>query len=71
MEWLAQNYEHILAIIGAAYALARLIVKLTPTPADDEALEKVSVFFRGIAGFFGLKIVTQEQKDAKLPEKKS
>lgn len=65
IQWLVENFEHVLAVIGAAYALALLIVKLTPTPKDDEALEKVSVLVRSVAGLFRLKIPTQEEKDRK------
>lgn len=56
MEWIKNNWEHVLALVGAAYVLALAIVKLTPTPRDDEALEKVSVFLRALAVIFGLNL---------------
>lgn len=44
----------ILAVIGAAYTLAVAIVKLTPTPRDDEALARISPWLRALAKVFGL-----------------
>ena len=41
MIWITQHYDEVLQIIGAAVALATLIVKLTPTPKDDAFLAKV------------------------------
>lgn len=67
--WIVENEVRILAVLGLAYALARVFVKLTPTPKDDEALEGVSVFIRGLAAVFGLKIVTQQEKDERAAAK--
>lgn len=39
--WTTSNFASIVAIAGAVVMLARLIVKLTPSPADDSFLEKV------------------------------
>lgn len=45
MTWITENFANIMAVVGAVIVLARIIVKLTPTPADDGVLEKiVSVF---------------------------
>jgi len=41
MEWIQNNGKDILAVIGAAVALATAVVKLTPTPKDDHVLAKV------------------------------
>jgi hypothetical protein len=41
MEWITTNWKDILAVIGAAVALATAVVKLTPTLKDDNALAKV------------------------------
>ena len=41
MEWIQSNWKDILAVLGAAVALATAIVKLTPTPKDDAFLQKV------------------------------
>jgi hypothetical protein len=38
----------ILAVVGAAYALARSIVVLTPTPNDDAKLDKVGAILAAI-----------------------
>ena len=41
MAWILANIEQIVAIAGGVVMLARLVVKITPTPKDDTALEKV------------------------------
>jgi len=41
MNWITENFANIMAIVGAVIVLARVIVKLTPTPADDTILDKV------------------------------
>ena len=41
MEFITQNLPSIMAIVGAVVVLARIIVKLTPTPRDDSIVEKV------------------------------
>lgn len=41
MEWVQNNWKDLLAVIGAAVALATAVVKLTPTQKDDNALSKV------------------------------
>ena len=56
MEWVQENAVNILAVLGGLYALALAIVKLTPTPRDDEALERVSVVVRAVAFAFGLNL---------------
>lgn len=69
MQWIADNGERILAVLGAAYALALVIVKLTPTPKDDAALEKVSGVVRVIAGLFGLDLKQGRVAPPAAPEK--
>lgn len=54
MEWIAENISEIGAVLLAAYALARTIVILTPTPKDDKALEQVNAVLRGLGKVFGL-----------------
>lgn len=54
IQWLTENYINIFAAIGALYAAARLIVALTPTPADDAAVETVGTWLKKIATLFGL-----------------
>ena len=41
MAWLHAHYKEILAIFGAAVALASAIVKLTPTQKDDTVLARI------------------------------
>jgi len=41
MNWITENFTNIMAVVGAVIVLARVIVKLTPTPADDTWLEKI------------------------------
>ena len=53
-EWLQQNYDNVLGVVGALYVLARAIVVLTPTPNDDEGLKKVSMLLKTIAKTIGL-----------------
>lgn len=44
--WITSNWTEIVAAIGGIVLAARIIVKLTPTPADDSALEKVVNFLK-------------------------
>ena len=41
MEWIQNNGKDLLAVIGAAVALATAVVKLTSTQKDDNALSKI------------------------------
>lgn len=41
ISWVTANFASIVAVAGAVVMLARVIVKLTPSPADDSFLEKV------------------------------
>ncbi|MBR4356223.1 MAG: hypothetical protein IKP96_06660 [Elusimicrobiaceae bacterium] len=41
MQWIQIHAKDILAVIGAVVTAASLIVKLTPTPADDAVLSKI------------------------------
>ena len=54
MEWLQENVGQLATIVGMLYALARVIVALTPTPKDDKAMADVSVLLKTIASIFGL-----------------
>lgn len=66
MNWIQENATNLLAVLGAAYALALIVVKLTPTPRDDAALEKVSLVVKAVATIFGLTLKQGlEKKDAK------
>jgi DUF1009 family protein len=48
VNWVTSNWEAVIALAGGVVILARIIVKLTPTPADDTALEKVVNFLKSI-----------------------
>lgn len=39
--WITANWTQIVAAVGGVVLAARIIVKLTPTPADDSFLEKI------------------------------
>jgi len=52
MEWLTQNWQTLTAGVGAVVILARIVVKLTPTPADDTVLAKIVDVLKSI----GLKL---------------
>jgi len=54
MEWIQAHWTEIMAIVGGAYAVALVIVKLTPTPKDDKAMGNVNVLLKLIAAAFGL-----------------
>ncbi|MBP5404108.1 MAG: hypothetical protein J6Y17_03350 [Elusimicrobiaceae bacterium] len=41
IKFITQHYDEVLQIIGAVVALATLVVKLTPTQKDDNALSKI------------------------------
>lgn len=46
--WITSNWTEIVAALGGIVLAARIIVKLTPTPADDSFLEKVINFLKGV-----------------------
>jgi hypothetical protein len=48
MNWITENFANIMAVVGAIIVLARIIVKLTPTPADDTILEKIVSVFKAV-----------------------
>lgn len=52
MEWLTQNWQNVVGIAGAVVMLARVVVRLTPTPADDTALARIVDVLKAI----GLKL---------------
>lgn len=45
MNWLTENYDTILQILGGIYVIATLIATLTPTGKDDTILAKIGNFF--------------------------
>jgi hypothetical protein len=53
MDWITENWEEIVAAVGAVVIAARIIVKLTPTPADDAWFAKVIDFLKHIGLHIG------------------
>ncbi len=56
IDWIQTHYKDLFAIAGALYVAARGIVLLTPTPADNSALDTVSGWLKTIGGLFGLNL---------------
>lgn len=54
MDWIQNNYVGLFAVVGGIYIVARIIVAVTPTPKDDEALEKVGILLKAVAKVAGL-----------------
>jgi hypothetical protein len=46
--WITSNWTEVVAAVGGIVLAARIIVKLTPTPADDTILEKVVAFLKTV-----------------------
>jgi hypothetical protein len=46
--WITANWQEIVAAAGGIVLAARIIVKLTPTPADDSILEKIVNFLKTV-----------------------
>lgn len=67
MDSLPDILPALFAFIGAAYSLALVIVKLTPTPRDDAALARVSPVLRTIAKLFGLDLRQGIRQGTKPP----
>jgi hypothetical protein len=41
MDWISEHWQELVAAVGGLVIAARVMVKLTPTPADDRWLAKV------------------------------
>ena len=41
MNWITENYDTVLQILGAVYLVATLVATLTPTDKDNTFLAKV------------------------------
>lgn len=50
IEFITGNWAEIVAVLGATHALAAAVVNLTPTPKDNEVLEKVYRVVETIGG---------------------
>lgn len=55
VQWVKDNYAAILQALGALYTVLLIVVKLTPTPKDDELLSKVQGIILKVVGLFGIK----------------
>jgi len=51
MDYVTQNYESILAVIGAVVTLASTIVALTPSTRDDAIVGKIVEFISKFSVF--------------------
>jgi len=51
MNWILENYESVLAIIGAIVSVASMIVVLTPSTKDDELVGKIVKFLEKFSVF--------------------
>jgi len=49
INWITGHWIEITAIVGGLVTIASVIVKLTPTTKDDEALSKFMKFWNAIA----------------------
>lgn len=53
--FLVANGPDVLAVVGAVYTIALVIVKITPTDADNKALDSVYKFLIGVISKLGIK----------------
>lgn len=64
MNWIAEHWKDILAVIGGVVSVASIIVKITPTQKDDNILAKI-IKILSIIGIFnpdGSSIGKKEEK---------
>lgn len=57
LDWLAENWKDVALIATSLVTAASVIVRLTPTKADDAVLDKIMSF---------LKIIALTPKDEKI-----
>ncbi len=50
MQWLLDNGESLLALVGGVFMVLRIIVALTPTPKDDQLIRKAQTKVQKILG---------------------
>lgn len=53
IQWIQENWQTVTAGAGAVVMLARIIVKLTPSPKDDTILQKVVDFLKTLGLHLG------------------
>jgi len=44
IEWIQNNYQDLLAILGAIYGVATMVAAVTPSDKDDAFLEKLGAW---------------------------
>lgn len=44
VEWITNNMESVLSILGAIYVLATAVAAVTPSDKDDTVLDKIGAF---------------------------
>lgn len=49
MDWLLEHWDSILTAIAGVVTVASVVVKLTPTPKDNEVLAKVRKILEKLA----------------------
>lgn len=49
MNFISENWETLVLIVTTIVTLASLIVKLTPSPKDDEAVGKIMAIINALA----------------------
>ena len=54
MQWITAHWVDIIAAWGGIYTAALVIVKLTPTPRDNKALERINGIVTVLSKLFGL-----------------
>lgn len=50
IEYISNNWDTILSLIVALHAVALIVVNMTPTPKDNEWLEKIYKWVELVAG---------------------
>ena len=48
MAWIQEHWDEVMAIVGCVYAIARIVVALTPTPKDDAVLGTVAALWQKV-----------------------
>jgi hypothetical protein len=49
MLWIQENWEILVGIVTGVVTVASLIVKLTPTPKDDDFIAKIMAIINALA----------------------
>jgi hypothetical protein len=45
IQWCVENWDKVLAVLGAFYAFATAIAAITPSDKDNTLIDKVGAFF--------------------------